>query len=46
MDINLKTDPLTRLQIVAELELKTGYSWEYLNKLDDDKLLELLKERG
>lgn len=41
-----KIDPLARLEIIAELELKTGYSWEYLNSLQPDKLLELLKERG
>jgi len=42
----MKIDPLARLEIIAELELKTGYSWTYLNQLKDDKLLALLKERG
>jgi len=39
-------DPLARLEIIAELELKTGYSWDYLNNLNQADLLELLKERG
>ena len=42
----LSQDPQARMEIIGELELKTGYSWEYLKSLPDEKLLELLKERG
>jgi hypothetical protein len=41
-----KLDPLARLEIIAELELKTGFAWKYLTDLSDEKLLQLLKERG
>lgn len=43
---NLKLDPLAKMEIISELELKTKYSWEYLKSLSDEKLLELLKERS
>jgi hypothetical protein len=42
----MKLDPLARLEIIAELELKTGFAWKYLTDLTDEKLLKLLKERG
>jgi hypothetical protein len=41
-----KLDPLARLEIIGELELKTGYAWKYLTELPDEKLFKLLKERG
>jgi hypothetical protein len=42
----LKLEPLAKMEIIAELELKTGYAWKYLTDLSDEKLLKLLKERG
>lgn len=42
----LSLDPLAKMEIIAELELKTNYSWDYLKSLSDEKLIELLKERG
>lgn len=41
-----KLDTLERMEIISELELKTGYPWLYLKKLTDEELLKLLKERG
>jgi hypothetical protein len=43
---SLKLDPLARMEIIAELQMKTKYAWEYLKSLTDEKLIELLKERG
>lgn len=41
----VKLDPKERQCILFELEMKTKFSPTYLNGLDNDKLIELYKER-
>jgi hypothetical protein len=42
----IKLDTVERMEIIGELDLKTGYHLDYLNNLTDEGLLKLLKERG
>ncbi|MET3700173.1 hypothetical protein SAMN05877753_1238 [Bacillus oleivorans] len=42
----MKLDPTHRLEIIAELERKTKYTFEFLNPLTDEQLLKLYKERS
>ena len=41
----MKLDPVHRLEIISELEIKTGYAFEYLNRLTDEELKKLYEER-
>lgn len=42
----IKLEPVERMEIVAELEIKTNYSFEYLNGLNSEQLLKLLKDKS
>lgn len=44
MAINL--DPVERMEIIAELQVKTNYAFEYLNGLNSEQLLKLLKDKS
>lgn len=42
----IKLDAVERMEIIAELEMKTNFSFEYLKTMSDEKLIEELKRRG
>lgn len=42
----IKLDPQHRQELIAELEVKTGYSLIYLKSRTDEELMKIRKERG
>lgn len=43
--MGIKLDPYERDLMISVLEMRTGYSYEYLRSLTDEKLEKLYQER-